>query len=145
MTPICVGKVTIIGSDNGLSPWAAPSHYLNQCWIIVNWILRNKRRWNLNWNSNIFIHENALENVVCEMASILSGPQCVKNTCNCQRKTIRYRTYYIFVWHNGKEIHMMYSRKLHCNVKVSNNKISMAETLLFWITSYEPFFPGWTG
>ena len=28
-------------------------------------------------NSNIFIQENALENVVCEMASILSRPQCV--------------------------------------------------------------------
>ena len=26
----------------------------------------------------IFIQENALENVVCEMASILSRPQCVK-------------------------------------------------------------------
>ena len=30
------------------------------------------------WNSNIFIHENALENVVGEMASILSRPHCVK-------------------------------------------------------------------
>ena len=29
-------------------------------------------------NSNIFFQQNALENVVCEMASILSGPQCVK-------------------------------------------------------------------
>ena len=28
--------------------------------------------------SNIFIQENPLENVVCEMASILSRPQCVK-------------------------------------------------------------------
>ena len=25
-----------------------------------------------------FIHENALENVVCEIASILSRPQCIK-------------------------------------------------------------------
>ena len=31
-----------------------------------------------NWNPNIFIQENALENVICEMASILSHPQCVK-------------------------------------------------------------------
>ena len=57
--------------------WSAPSHYLNQCWNIVNWILRNKLQWNFNRNSNIFIQENALENVVCEMASILSRPQCV--------------------------------------------------------------------
>ena len=35
---ICICKLTIIGSDNGL----APSHYLNQCWNIVNWTLRNK-------------------------------------------------------------------------------------------------------
>ena len=58
--------------------WTAPSHYLNQCWNIVNWILGNKLQWNFNRNSNIFIQENALENVVCEMASILSRPQCVK-------------------------------------------------------------------
>ena len=57
--------------------WSAPSHYLNQCWNIVNWTLRNKLQWNLNRNSNIFIHENALESVVCEMTAILSRPQCV--------------------------------------------------------------------
>ena len=40
--------------------------------------LRNKLQWKFNRNSNIFIQENALENVVCEMASILSRPQGVK-------------------------------------------------------------------
>ena len=58
--------------------WPAPSHYLNQCWIIVNWTLRNKLQWNLNQNSNILIQENALESVVCETAAILSRPQWVK-------------------------------------------------------------------
>ena len=58
--------------------WTAPSHYLNQCWNIVNWTLRNKLQWNFTRNSYIFIQENALENVVCEMASILSRPQYVK-------------------------------------------------------------------
>ena len=38
---------------------------------------RNKLQWNFIQNSNIFIQENALENDVCEMASILSWPQCV--------------------------------------------------------------------
>ena len=58
---------------------AASSHYLNQCWNwnIVNLTLRNKLQWNIG-NSNIFIQENACENVVCEMAAILSRPQCVK-------------------------------------------------------------------
>ena len=51
---ICVGNLTIIGSDNG---WSAPSHYLNQCLNIVDWTLRNKLQWNFYRNSNIFIHE----------------------------------------------------------------------------------------
>ena len=55
----------------------APSHYVNQCWNMVNGTLRNKLQWNINRNSCIFIQENSLENVVCEMVSILSRPQCV--------------------------------------------------------------------
>ena len=58
--------------------WPAPSHYLNQCWNIVNWTLRNKFQWNFNRSSNIFIQENELEDLVCEMASTKSRPQCVK-------------------------------------------------------------------
>ena len=56
-----------------------PSHYLNQCWDIVNWTLRKKLQWNINRNSNSFIQENAFENVVCEMAAILPRPQWVKS------------------------------------------------------------------
>ena len=48
------------------------SHYLNQCWLIVNWTLRNKLQWNLNRNTKLFTHKNASENDVCEMAAILS-------------------------------------------------------------------------
>ena len=29
----------------------APSHYLNQCWVIVNWTIRNKLQWNFNQNT----------------------------------------------------------------------------------------------
>ena len=50
---------------------------LNQCWNIVNSKLRNKLQWNKKRNSYIFVQENAFENVVCEMAAILSQPQCV--------------------------------------------------------------------
>ena len=51
MTHICVSKIIIIGSDNGLSPvaWLVPSHCLNQC-CIVNWTLGNKLQLNLNRN-----------------------------------------------------------------------------------------------
>ena len=49
-----------------------PSHYLNQCWVIVNLTLTNKRQWYFNQNTKLFIHENASENIVCEMAASLS-------------------------------------------------------------------------
>ena len=49
----CVGNLTIIGSDNGLSPG------------------RRQLQWNFNRNQYIFIQENAFENIVCEMASIV--------------------------------------------------------------------------
>ena len=32
----------------------------------------NKLQWNFDQNTNIFIHENASEIIVCEMAAILS-------------------------------------------------------------------------
>ena len=36
-------------------------------------------QWNFNRNSYVFIHENAFENVACEMAGILSRPRCVNS------------------------------------------------------------------
>ena len=75
VTHICISRLTIIGSDNGLSP----SHYLNQCWNIVNLTPRNKLQWNIDWNSYISIQENGFEMVVCVMAAILSWPQCVNS------------------------------------------------------------------
>ena len=75
MTHICVSKPTTIGSDNGLSP--GRRHYLNQYWNIVNLTTGNKPKWNLKQNSYIFTEENAFENVVWKMASMLFRPQCV--------------------------------------------------------------------
>ena len=60
-------------------------HYLNQCWIIVNWTLRNKLHWNFDQNTKQFIHENVSENIVCEMATILARGTWVNihNSTNC--------------------------------------------------------------
>ena len=38
---------------------AWPSHYLNQCSIIVNYMLGNKLQWNVNQTTKVFIYENA--------------------------------------------------------------------------------------
>ena len=74
-TDLCVSKLIIIVQIMacrlvGVKP------YLNRWWDIVNCTLRNKFQWNFNRNPYIFIQENAFENVVCEMAAILSRPQC---------------------------------------------------------------------
>ena len=74
-----------------LVAWSAPSHYLKQCWNIVNSNLWNKLQWNPRQNSFIFIQENAFENVVCEGASIQSRPQWVKAP-----KTITYEPAHLF-------------------------------------------------
>ena len=54
-------------------------------WMYTLWTIKNKKKkkkknifqWKFNQNITIFIEENARENVVCEMASILYRPQCV--------------------------------------------------------------------
>ena len=66
----CISKLTINGSDNGLSPGRHQTiHWTNAgiLWIRTLWSL----------NSYIFIQENALENVTWKMAAILSRSHCV--------------------------------------------------------------------
>ena len=55
-----------------------PSHYLNQCWNIVNWTLMNKPKWNLNRNSYIFWMKMCIWKCHVENGGLLSQPQCVK-------------------------------------------------------------------
>ena len=52
--------------------YSAPSHYLSHCWYIVNWTLGNKLQWNSDQNTKLFIHKNESENIICEIAAILS-------------------------------------------------------------------------
>ena len=76
VTHICVGNLTSIGSYNGLSPGRRQAIIWTNAGIFVNWTLGNKLRWNFNQNSNIFFQENPFENVVWNIAAILSRPQC---------------------------------------------------------------------
>ena len=61
---ICVGQLTIIGSDNGLSPGRRQAITWTNAASIINWTLWKKFQLDFNWNSYIFIQENAYENVV---------------------------------------------------------------------------------
>ena len=77
VTHICVGKLNIIASDNGLSPGRRQAIIWTNAGILLIEPLGTKFNEFFYRNSYIFIHENALENVVCEAASLLSRPQCV--------------------------------------------------------------------
>ena len=63
---ICVSELDQHWFRLWLVACSAPSHYLNQNWLMVNYSSGNKFRWNSNWNSRIFINENAFEIVVCQ-------------------------------------------------------------------------------
>ena len=73
---ICISKLTIIGSNNGLSPGR------RQAIIWTNVGISSIGPLGTNFSEiligNIFIEGNAFEIVVWKMAAILSRPQCVK-------------------------------------------------------------------
>ena len=69
---ICVSESGQHWSRQWLVAYSAPSHYLDQSWIIVNWTLKNKHLWNYDQNYTFFIQEDAFENAVCEIAAISS-------------------------------------------------------------------------
>ena len=82
MPQICVSELVQHWYRWWLVAYSASSYYLNQSWVIVNWTLRNKLQWKFNQNTNIFIQENAYDNIyiVWKMAATLSRPQCVKTS-----------------------------------------------------------------
>ena len=40
--------------------YSAPTHYLKQCWVIVNWTLRKKNPWIFSQNTKFFIHKKII-------------------------------------------------------------------------------------
>ena len=53
MPHICVDELGQHCFIQWLVAYSAPTHYLNQFWVIVNWILRKKLLWNLNQSTNV--------------------------------------------------------------------------------------------
>ena len=68
-----------INSDNGLPPvWCQAI-----IWTIAHLLSNNKLQWNFNHNTKILNQEIVFENVICEMAAILSRPQWVILPLDC--------------------------------------------------------------
>ena len=72
VTHICISNLTIIGSDNGLSPGRCQAIIWTNAGILLIGPLGTHLSEILIGNSYIFIQENVFENVVCQMAVILS-------------------------------------------------------------------------
>ena len=77
---ICISKLDIIGSDNGLFPIQCQAIIWSN---IVFVLIGPLNQWN---NEDIFIKENALEKVIYKMAAIWSQPQCVNSWVPCRHK-----------------------------------------------------------
>ena len=77
VTHICISKLTIIGSGNGLSPDRRQAIIWTNAGLLLIGPLGTNFNEILIKNSNILIKENAFESVVCETAAILFRPQCV--------------------------------------------------------------------
>ena len=73
---ICIGELGQHWFRWWLVVYWVPSHYLNQCYDIVNWTIRNKLQWKLNQNSSIFIQENAFQNVCESGGHFVQGEMC---------------------------------------------------------------------
>ena len=88
MTYICVGKLPIIGSDNGLSLIRRQAIIWTNAGILLNGHLGTNFNEILIGIQTFFILEIAFENVVCKMTSILSRPKWVNPgpgiICNLQ-------------------------------------------------------------
>ena len=93
VTHICVINLTIIGSDNGLSPGRRQAIIWTNAGILLIGPLGTNFNEVLYQNSYIFIQENPFENAVCEMASILYRPPCVKREPDLWNVTPTYATY----------------------------------------------------
>ena len=110
MTHICVDKLTIIASNNGLSPDRHQAIIWTNAGILLIWPLRTNFSESLSerhifsfMKMHIFIHENAFETVVCEMSAILFWPQCVKSD-NTQ---IEAWTKWLLFWRQHFQMHFL--------------------------------------
>ena len=84
LTHICASKLTIIGSYNGLSPDRLQAIIWTKAgMLLIGPLGKNSGEIIIEIYTFSHIQENAFENVVWKMATILSRPQCVRqNTQN---------------------------------------------------------------
>ena len=79
----------------GANPLSKP---MLQCWVIVSWTFRNKLKWFFNRNTKFFIHGKSSENIICEIAAILSIGTWVNRSPLHYNKTHQSEKRWYFYW-----------------------------------------------
>ena len=105
-----------------------PSHYLNQCWFIVNWNLRSKLQLNSNRDSNILNEENAFENVVWELSAIFSRSQCVNSLSPSDPAT----SHYLNQWWYSLLLHICVTQHQWVNTGTAFSWMKMIRCVIFY-------------
>ena len=114
VTHICVGKLTIIGSDNGLLPGRCQAIIWNNAGILLIAPL-GTNQWYHNRNSYIFILENAFENIIWKMVAIWSQPQCVNTETQWRENDQRsWKPWWACVLHICFNYKMIYANVKRC-------------------------------
>ena len=113
------------------------SHCPNQCWNIVNWTLSNKLPWKFNWNSHIFIQENAFQKVFCRMAANLSHPQCIKPSSTTMLVCMIYAQNEPIRWHSLVTVYhaswWSWNYWLQCHLNIRYYSIHVPGWLQKWL------------
>ena len=93
VTHICVGNLTINGSNNGLSPgWRQAIIWTIDGILLIGALGTNFSEIFGKYQSKFicFSQENTFKNIVCEMAVILSRPKCVNHVNATHLKSVGY-------------------------------------------------------
>ena len=132
MLYICIIELGHHWFRKWLVSYSAPSHYLNQCWIIANFTLRNKLQWNVNQNTKLFIHENVSENVVCEMAAILSRKMSLMWCRSMFNRRIEPLALNVIFWYTGS-FHLKHEYQGHWNNVIIHTNVSFLKVYFLFV------------
>ena len=121
VTHICISKWTIIGSDNGFVTWSASSHYLNQCWNIINFTLKNRFQWLIK------IHIFSFKKMHLKMLSAEWHLFCLGLNVITEILTCLYRIWIPYHSSNKRERQMIFLPQIH---QISFQETQQSDRLL---------------
>ena len=113
--------------------------YSHESGLLVDWPQGNKKQWNFRWNSNFFIAENALENVICKMAAIFFLHQCVlrsgEHACHSGNQYYANKINYMLIIID----YLIF--RVHVNIPTHLKRCQLIDIDLFISYDFNPILP----